>query len=70
MSYTEPPPITLVWCPVCGRTDRITPLNLPPRGHFYEGTRCIGKPIRVRYEPVRQGALRVRYVPMRQGALR
>jgi hypothetical protein len=50
-----PPPIALTWCPKCGRTDRWQPLK---ERHFAAGKLCDGKPIRVRYEPVQQGALR------------
>lgn len=59
----EPPPsIILVWCPVCGRDDRIGWLNLPPYTHFSMGKDCPGKPIRVQYELVRQTPLRGRNV--------
>ena len=55
LSRSEPPPITLTWCPVCERTDRFQPLR---ERHFNESKLCAGKPIQVRYYPHRQRAPR------------
>lgn len=57
-SAIEPPVLVLVWCPKCGRDDRYSKLNLPPRRHYIRGGMCDGVPVRVRYEPVRQQPLR------------
>ena len=54
-SKPTPPPTFLVWCPVCGRTDRWKPLK---DRHFADGGLCKGKPKWVRYEPVRQSLAR------------
>ena len=42
-----PKSIKLRWCPVCGRTDRVSPFT--GKGHFSAGARCVGQPERLTY---------------------
>lgn len=53
-----PAAIVVTWCPECERTDRFSPLRMPPHRHFAHGRLCVGKPMRVWYKPVRQQPLR------------
>lgn len=39
-----PESVALIWCPVCGRTNRHTPLKIDGK-HFSQGERCPGLPV-------------------------
>jgi hypothetical protein len=41
--------VTLLWCPVCGRDDRITDLKRGAGRHFAGGSKCPGEPRELEY---------------------
>lgn len=47
--FIPPDAVTLLVCPVCGRTDRWTNMKVDAGRHFSAGSRCLGKPVRCLY---------------------
>lgn len=49
MNARPPGRVTLLWCPVCGRDDRITDLKRGAGRHFSGGVKCPGAPEELEY---------------------
>lgn len=49
MNARPPGRVTLLWCPVCGRDDRITDLKRGAGRHFSGGSKCPGAPQELEY---------------------
>lgn len=48
-SVVEPPAsISILFCPVCGRDDRFSPMSAGGK-HYRDGERCLGRPVRIVY---------------------
>lgn len=47
---TIPETVTLLVCPVCGRTDRAAPMSAKAGRHGSHGKRCPGEPVRITYD--------------------
>lgn len=49
-SAAPPPFVDLLWCPVCGRDNRVTELRKGAGRHYSTSKKCPGAPQRVRYK--------------------
>lgn len=49
MNARPPGRVTLLWCPVCGRDDRIADLKKGAGRHFWGGAKCPGEPRELEY---------------------
>jgi hypothetical protein len=59
MSQQPPTTMNLVWCPVCGRTNRFSDLRLDQAVHYSGGKVCPGRPEYLAYvlDPTTTGAV-------------